>query len=217
MIRPAMPRHTGLFLLICLVSFTGGAAAQWRSFNFSAGAGFTVPAETTSNSVDTGWNVDFRGGVNATRQLALDLDFNYNRADLNNAALLRAQEPGGHVSIWSLTFNPVYHILPPRSRVNAYGTAGFGLYHRDLTFTQPVVFNTFFCDPFFGCFPGAFTTNQVIASFDIYKAGFNAGAGVEYRVGDSHLKLFGEARYHRMFTTNGHDLTYIPTTFGLRW
>jgi opacity protein-like surface antigen len=212
-----MVRRSALFLLASLLSFTLSAAAQWNRVNFSAGAGFSVPAESSSNSVNTGWNLDFRGGYNATRHLALDLDFNYNRADLNNAALLRADEPGGHISIWSLTFNPVYHVLPPRSRFNAYGTAGFGLYHRDLTFTQPVTFNTFFCDPFFGCFPGTFTSNQVVASFDTYKGGFNAGGGLEYRLGESRVKLFGEARYQRMFTTNGHDLTYIPTTFGFRW
>jgi opacity protein-like surface antigen len=212
-----MFRRSGIVLLVSLISFTASAAAQWSGVNFSAGAGFSVPAQSSSNSVNTGWNLDFRGGLNATRRLALDLDFNYNYADLNNAALARAQEPGGHVSIWSLTFNPVYHFLPPRSRVNAYITGGYGLYHRNLTFTQPVVFNTFFCDPFFGCFPGTFTTNQVIASFDTYKGGFNAGGGLEYRIGDSHLKLFGESRYQRMFTTNGNDLTYIPTTFGLRW
>ena len=207
----------GIFVVISVVSLAASAAAQWNQVNFSAGAGFSVPAESSSNSVNTGWNLDFRGGYNVTRHLALDLDFNYNRADLNNAALVRAQEPGGHVSIWSLTFNPVYHFLRPRARFNAYVTGGYGLYHRDLTFTQPVIFSTFFCDPFFGCFPGTFTTNQVIASFDTYKGGFNAGGGIEYRIGDSHLKLFSESRYQRMFTTNGHDLTYIPTTFGFRW
>jgi hypothetical protein len=29
--------------------------------------------------------------------------------------------------------------------------------------------------------------------------------------------VFGEARYSRMFTTHGNDLTFVPVTFGLRW
>jgi len=211
-----MVRRTALILVVPVL-FCASAFAQWNRVNFSAGAGFTKPAQTTSDNVDTGWNLNFRGGFNATRHLGLDLDFTYNRADLNNDALARAQEPGGHVSIWSLTFQPMYHLLPQRSRVNVYATGGFGLYHRDLTFTQPVLVNTFFCDPFFGCFPTLVTVNQVIASFDTYKGGFNAGAGLEVRLGESHVKLFSEARYHRMFNSSGNDLTYLPVTFGFRW
>lgn len=211
-----LPRFA-LVLPLILFALAASSVAQWSRVNFSAGAGFTVPAESASNRVDTGWNLDFRGGYNATRHLALDLDFNYNYADLNHAALLRFAEPGGHVSIWSLTFNPVYHFMKPRSRFNAYVTGGYGLYHRDLTFTQPVLVNTFFCDPFFGCFPASYTTNQVIASFDTYKGGFNAGGGIEYRLGESRVKLFAESRYSRMFTTHGDDLTFIPTTLGFRW
>lgn len=31
------------------------------------------------------------------------------------------------------------------------------------------------------------------------------------------MKVFAEARYQNMFTTQGSDLGYIPVTFGLRW
>jgi hypothetical protein len=40
---------------------------------------------------------------------------------------------------------------------------------------------------------------------------------LEFRLGDSHLKAFAEARYSRMFTTHGNDMTYVPVTFGVRW
>jgi hypothetical protein len=30
-------------------------------------------------------------------------------------------------------------------------------------------------------------------------------------------RAFAEARYQRMFTTHGEDLTYVPVTFRLRW
>lgn len=35
--------------------------------------------------------------------LALDLDFNYNRWNLNNAALARYGEPNGYTTIWSFS------------------------------------------------------------------------------------------------------------------
>lgn len=47
--------------------------------------------------------------------------------------------------------------------------------------------------------------------------GVNGGAGIEFRLGESHVKAFGEARYSRMFTTHGADLSFVPVTFGLRW
>ena len=210
-------RRTPLSLLYALVLFVPLANAQLDRVNFSAGAGFAVPTATAGNNLDTGWNLGFRGGINVTRQLALDLDFSYNRWDLNEHGLARFGEPGGHVGIWSLTFNPVYHFLPRHSRVNAYTTAGFGLYHRNLTLTQPAITTGLICDFFFGCFSASFPVDQVVASFDTYKGGFNAGGGLEFRLGESRAKVFSEARYQRMFTTNGDDLTFVPVTFGLRW
>jgi hypothetical protein len=42
----------------------------------------------------------------------------------------------------------------------------------------------------------------VVASFSTYKAGCNAGAGLEFRLGDSHLKAFAEARVMKFVWTN---------------
>jgi hypothetical protein len=47
--------------------------------------------------------------------------------------------------------------------------------------------------------------------------GVNAGGGIEFLLGESHVRAFGEARYSRMFTTHGADLSFVPVTFGLRW
>jgi hypothetical protein len=95
---------------------------------------------------------------------------------------------------------------------------GPGLYHRNLTLTTPGLINTLFCDPFWGfCYPATVGVDQVVASSTTYKMGFNLGAGLEARLGQSHVKAFGEARYSRMFTTHGADLTFVPVTFGLRW
>jgi opacity protein-like surface antigen len=145
------------------------------------------------------------------------LDFSYNHWGLNSAALARFGEPNGSSSIWSLTFNPVYHFAP-RSKLNPYVTSGFGLYHRNLTLTRPAVVNTVVCDFFFGfCFPAAIGVNQVVASSSTYKGGYNVGGGVEVPLGNRRFKVFAEARYQRMFTTHGSDLTFVPVTFGLRW
>ncbi len=167
--------------------------------------------------MNTGWNFDVRGGYRATENVALDLDFNYNRWNLNNAALARFGEPGGYTTIWSVSFTPVIY-GSPHWHIAPYALAGPGVYYRNLSLTQPGLINSLACDPFWGyCFPATFGVDQVVGSATTYKMGFNAGAGVEFPFGHSPLKVFGEARYSRMFTTHGEDLTFVPVTFGLRW
>jgi opacity protein-like surface antigen len=209
-------------LLLGLGTFALGTALAQETHNFShidasVGAGFTEPAGHGGNNVNTGWNFVVRGGYRATENVALDLDFNYNRWNLNNAALARFGEPGGYTTIWSVSFTPVIY-GSPHWHIAPYALAGPGVYYRNLSLTQPGLINSLACDPFWGyCFPATFGVDQVVASAATYKMGFNAGAGLEFPFGHSPLKVFGEARYSRMFTTHGEDLTFVPVTFGLRW
>ena len=202
------------FTICCL---TGIASAQASHADFSAGGGFSAPLGRGGNNVDTGWNLDFRGGYKPNPHLALDLDFNYNRWNLNGQALAHYNEPNGYTTIWSFSFLPTIY-GSPHWHASPYIMGGPGLYYRNLTLTTPGLVNTLFCDPFWGfCYPATVGVDQVVASSTTYKMGFNAGAGLEFRLGESHLKAFGEARYSRMFTTHGTDLTFVPVTFGLRW
>ncbi|HZR56370.1 MAG TPA: outer membrane beta-barrel protein [Terriglobales bacterium] len=203
----------GCTVLLCSFS---SAQVQQR-FNFGGGAGFTIPTGRAANSLNTGWNINLRGGLNVSSHLAADLDFTYNHSNLNDATLARFNEPDGGMGIWSLTFNPVVKFAPKESRVQPYATAGYGLYHRNLTLSRPSSVGTFICDPFFGCFPAVVGVNQVVASNSTLKTGFNAGGGFDFRLGQHAVKLFAEARYHRMFTTFGQDFTFVPVTFGLHW
>jgi opacity protein-like surface antigen len=184
---------------------------------FSAGAGPSFPTGAAGDDLNSGWNFGLSGGYNLTRHLSANLDFGYNRWGLNSSALAQFGEPDGHTSLWSLTFNPRYRFRPGK-KLDFYTTAGFGLYHRNLELTQPATQTGFYCDPFFGyCYPVSVAVNEVVASFSTYKGGFNVGAGWTYRLGDSRWKVFSEARYQRMFTTYGDDLTAVPVTIGLRW
>ena len=211
------------FSILCLVvcCFSGWALGQehegWSRVDGSVGAGFTAPEGRAGNLVNMGWNIDARGGYRPSAHLALDLDFNYNRWNLNGAALARYGEPGGYTTIWSASFLPILY-GSPHWHVTPYAMGGPGVYYRNLSLTQPALINTFYCDPFFGfCYPATVGVNQVVASSTTYKMGFNAGAGLEVRMGYAPLKVFGEARYSRMFTTHGSDIWFVPVTFGIRW
>ncbi len=203
--------------LIFLFSTLGMANAQGSHIDFSAGGGFSEPLGRAGNNLNTGWNLDFRGGYKPSPHLALDLDWNYNHFNLNSTALARYGEPGGYMTVWSLSFMPVLK-GSPHWHVTPYIMGGPGIYSRNLSLTQPALVNTFYCDPFFGfCYPATVGVNQVVASNTTYKMGFNGGGGLEVPLGHSNFKVFGEARYSRMFTTHGTDLTFIPVTFGIRW
>lgn len=206
----------GLVPLLAALFFSTTASAQLH-WELGAGAGFNSPTARAGDDLNTGWDLDIRGGYKPVHELALDLDFNYNRWNLNNTALARYGEPGGYTTIWSISFTPEIR-GPARWHVAPYLFGGPGLYYRNLTLTVPSIVNTVVCDFFFGfCYPVAVGVNQIVASSTTYKAGFNGGAGLEHRIGQSPWKIFGEARYSRMFTTNGGDLTFIPVTFGVRW
>lgn len=192
-------------------------AQDYHRFNISAGAGVSVPTSDASANLNTGWNMNVRGGVNVTESFLADLDFTYNRWNLSALALARAGQPGGYADVWSFSFEPMIRLVP-RSPVDAYILAGAGIYHRGLTLTQPATFTQIVCDPFFGfCFPTLVQGNQVVASFQTYKPGFNAGGGLEFAIGHGGLKAFAEARYNEMFTTHGTNLSFVPVTFGIRW
>jgi opacity protein-like surface antigen len=205
------------FCILLLITSLSSLQAQ-EHFNIGIGAGFTVPTGRAGDSLDTGWNVNVRGGYNFSPQFAADLDFTYTHSSLNSAALARFNEPDGSVGTWSLTFNPVVHFARKYTPVKPYVTAGYGLYYRNLQLTEPSTVQTFVCDPFFGfCFPAVVGVNQVVFSNNTLRSGFNAGGGLEFGARPGHLKFFAEARYHRMFTAHGEDYTYVPVTFGVRW
>jgi opacity protein-like surface antigen len=213
-------KYKRLFVLVLIAVFASAPCAFGQvtdHLNVSVGGGVSTPTGDAGHDLNTGWNFAASGGYNFNPYVSANLDFGYNRWGLNAAALQRFQEPNGQASVWDLTLNPVVH-FNPRGKVDFYTTAGFGVYHRDLILTEPFNTTVFVCDPFFNfCFPQNVTIDQVVARFDTTKGGWNAGGGFSYRIGDSRLRFFTEARYHRMFNSEGGDLTYVPVTFGFRW
>src|SRR4051794_29826757 len=216
-------RSSALCVALVFVGLAGsrpGVAQDKPRFNFgggTGGAGFTVPVQEAGTDLNMGWNFDVRGGLNMGRHLDADLDFNYNHFGLNSSALARAGQPGGSVGVWALQLQPVWHVLPRTSRANVYATGGFGIFHSNLSLTRPGSVNGYYCDPFWGCYPVSYGVDQVVGGFSTVKPGFNAGAGVEFGVGQGRTKVFAESRYQRMFTNHGADLSYLPVTFGFRW
>lgn len=60
---------------VCVLLCVSVAVCQDdHKFNFSAGAGFTVPDGRSGQYLSNGWNLDFRGGYNVSQYFLTDLD-----------------------------------------------------------------------------------------------------------------------------------------------
>ncbi|HLK63935.1 MAG TPA: outer membrane beta-barrel protein [Bryobacteraceae bacterium] len=199
---------------IGILALTVASAQEAPRFTFGVGGGFTTPVGNTGREVDNGWNIGGGFGVNFVPYLGANINLNYNSFGINSATLSNIGVPGGGMHVFSATFDPIVH-LNPKGHVDFYVTGGGGLYHRIIDFTQPNVAVVPGFDPFFGFYPVAIPTTQILASYSVNKPGIDVGAGVAFGT-KFHGKIFAEAKYNRIFMGQFHT-DYIPVTFGFRW
>lgn len=197
-----------------IFSFAAAQAQETPKFDFDIGAGFTTGVGNTGRQLDNGWNLGAGFTYNFSSVAGAKLNVDYSDMGINSSTLQSIGYPGGGVHIFSATVDPVVH-LTPHHRADLYLTAGGGLFHLYQNFTQPAVAVTTVFNPFFGIYPVAFGTNQVLASYSVNKPGFDVGGGVAFGAW-GHGKFFAEAKWDHMFLTNSH-VDYIPVTFGFRW
>jgi len=205
------------FMACAGLLLAGGLRAQeFSRFTGHVGAGFTTPVGDTGTRTDLGWNVRGGAGVNFSPYAGLMVDVGYDNLGINSSTLTNIGVPGGRMSVFSATLNPIVHLTPKR-HFDLYVTGGGGLYHRYQEFTAPTVQVTTGFDPFFGFFPVTLAANQVLASYSVNKPGIDAGIGIAFG-SKFHGKFFAEARYNRIFMGNNFgDTEYLPVTFGFRW
>jgi opacity protein-like surface antigen len=185
-------------------------------FSGSISGGFTEPVYSTGQRFDTGWNAGAGVGVNISRYLGVEGQFQWNDLDVNSTTLTGLGFPNGYMHMWSATIDPVIHFAPS-NKFNPYIIGGGGLYHVTTAFTAPTVATFVGFDPFFGIYaPFAVGANQVLQSTSIYKPGWNVGAGFSIPLGSSKMKLFAEARYNYMYTSP-KGISILPVSFGIRW
>ncbi len=201
----------------CLFAMSASAllAQETPRFTFDVGAGFSQTTGGTGRRLDTGWNAGAGAGVNFNRYVGLMVDAKFNQLGVNSRTLNSIGVPGGYMRIFSATLDPVFHVGAYR-RADMYIIGGGGLYRTTQEFTQPSIstFTTF--DPFFGFYNVSVPSTQILSSYTVNKPGVNIGAG--FAVGTKWRgKLFGEARYNRIFRGNNRHLDYIPVSFGFRW
>ncbi len=200
---------------IGLVALGAASAQETSHLAFNIGAGFTTPVGGTGRYLDTGWNVGAGVGWNFNPYVGLLVDANYNSMGINSSTLAGFGVPGGGVHVFSATLDPIVHVTP-KSKFDLYLTGGGGLFHRNQDFTAPGYIQGTGFNPFFGFYPFVAPTTQILSSYTVNKPGIDAGMGVAFG-SKWHGKFFAEAKYDRIFMTNGYHTDYVPVTFGFRW
>jgi hypothetical protein len=198
-----------LFIFVILAVLP--LSAQWRHFGDRSGrptgyfgAGFSTPTNPVANRLDAGWNL--AGGVGVTRGfVGIMVDAMFADFGIAQTALVRAGARRGSQKYWALTVDPVFHVNA-RGPVDFYLTGGGGLYSRITNYRASSNLT--------GQDSGRY---DLISSETLYKPGVNGGAGFSFNLDNrSHIKIFAEARYHRMFT-RGSGASLVPVTVGIRF
>jgi len=213
-------KRVPFYLALCCLTglpFAGSASAQNNNhFTFNIGAGFTEPVKASGDRLDIGYNINAGAGINFAPAFGVIGEFGFNDLGVASSVLSALGAPQGSARLYSLTLNPIIR-FNPHGRFDFYAIGGGGYYRRTVEFTEPAIATVTAFDPFFGFFPAAVATNNVLGSFTQNKGGWNAGAGVTVQVkGDSNAKFFAESRYHYVYTTPIRT-SILPVTFGFRW
>lgn len=196
--------------------FVAGLSAQETShFTFNLGAGFTEPVGATGRYLDTGWNIQGGAGYNFSSYVGALINLEYDSMGINSTTLSSLGFPGGGVNVFSASLDPIVH-LNPHGHIDFYLTGGAGMYRREQNFSAPSVATFVGGNPFFGFFPVAVPTTEILSSYSVIKPGVDGGAGVAFGT-KWHGKFFAEARYHRIIMGNGLHTDYVPVSFGFRW
>jgi len=185
--------------------------------HWSIFGGVSEPLGNTNTLVQTGWNLGF--GVTFTQAnspLALRLDFNYAYMSASQQLLTASsqgsglQVTGGWSEVWTGTINGEYRI-PLGSGVFGYLIAGGGLYYNSLSLTEYGY--GYVCNPWwYYCYTAV--GNYVVDRHSTTKLGWNAGAGVAFRL-QGGSQLFVEARFNQMQL--GQPFEYLPINVGIRF
>lgn len=207
-------KKLGITFVSAVLSCGFARAQEVPRFTGDISGGFTQPVGTTGSNLNEGWNIEGGFGMNFTPYIGAKIDVGYNHFNLSNYALDSVGAPGGDVQILSATLDPIVH-LNPRGHVDFYLIGGGGEYHWYQEFTAPSVATVGVFNPFFGFYPVTVGTTQVLGSYSVNKPGLDAGAGIAFGT-RFHGKFFAEARYNRIFFSNGHA-DYVPVSFGFRW
>src|SRR5437899_9247395 len=180
-------------------------AQDTPKYTFNIGGGPSFPVSDISNFANVGGSFVVGGGVNATHTIGFNAEFMWNDLPPKSEIIALTGAPDGSARMYSVTGNLLFH-TPERGKLGAYGIGGIGWYHRSWELTAPVLVPGTTCFPsyaFWGvvCSNGLVQSSVELAGGSSNAFGWNVGAGVTFRLGQSHAKFYTEVRYHHAYTS----------------
>ena len=210
-----------LQILIFLFAITLNSVAQDASpFTFNIGGGPGFPRGGVGSVSDTGGNFVVGGGKNIGQTIGFDGEFYWNGLPPKPSVVAQTGAPGGTANLYSINGNILLHTHEAH-HAGLYAIGGIGWYHRNWALTAPTLSLGTVCLPTYVWW-GVTCTNGLVSSTAILRSGssdgfgWNGGIGITYRIGDSHVKVYTEARYHYAYHSQANT-EVLPLTFGFRW
>ena len=211
-------RRQSLVLTIIAGIFAAAIPARAQDFNrylINVGGGMGYPQGTLNSFVNSSGSFVAGGGYNFTRYFGVDTEYFWQDMPINDRfkQLLKTQNVRAQQYAW--TFNPIVRV-PLGEKFGAYVIGGIGWYHRSGEVTIPGI--AVVCDPYwswwYGCAIGS--TDIVAKSRSSSAFGENIGVGFTYRLGETHMKIYTEVRYHQA-SYNNVSTQLVPVVIGVRW
>jgi hypothetical protein len=205
-----------LLRLAILFTLAATSFAQEAGPTAHVGFGYSPLVGPISRNLDNGWNFQVGGGLMFTPHLGIIAEYQYNHLGVPDDVLNFLRVPDGNARVNLFTVGPEIRFAPG-AKIDPYIIGGLGWYRRTIEFTSPTLAPVTVFDPFYGFFIPAFVpADVVLGTFTSDAFGGNIGGGFNFRLGESHAKVFAEARYH-IASTEGRDTQMVPFTIGIRW
>lgn len=209
-----------LFVGVMCLGMVAWAQEEAPHYTFNIGGGIGFPQGSVSDFANSGGNFVVGGGVNAGPALGFNSEFMWHDLPPKTSVVAATGAPDGAARLYSVTGNILLH-SQEKMKFGGYAIGGIGWYHRSWELTHPSLAIGTTCLPSYlwwgvVCGNGLVESTTKLAGNSSDAFGWNAGAGVTYRLGESHAKIYAEARWHFAYTS-GVNTRIIPLTFGFRF
>ena len=219
-------------LIVSLMLTTAPMAAQAATestplsmeqpWSINVGGGFTPVVGGYNQTISDGWNFTVGAGYKFTEKLGLNLEYMNNHLGVQDGVLHQFSNKfggapiDGSTHVWSVTLNPKWN-FELNHVVGGYLIGGGGFYHVNAQLTTPsAAFVPPYCDYYWGCWPGGFTSvDRIVGEHKDDTGGVNVGLGITFNLRYD-LQFYVESRYHYIFL-HGPDLQLFPVVAGFRF
>ena len=191
-------------------------AQDYNRYLINVGGGMGYPQGNLNSFVNSSGSFVAGGGYNFTKYFGVDTEYFWQDMPISDRFKQALKTPNDvRAQQYAWTFNPIVRV-PLGGKFGAYVIGGIGWYHRSGQETVPAV--GVICDPYwswwYGCAIGS--VDIVTKSRSSNAFGKNIGVGFTYRVGESHVKIYTEVRYHQA-SYNNVSTQLVPVVIGVRW